>query len=93
MILNEAENVRQTGMILIDLQKVFDTLDHKILFDKMKPIGFSDKTTKWFHSYLINIVFFVSFDVFGAGTINCRSSSRIYIRTFIVFATSSFRGR
>ena len=53
----------------------------------MKPIGFSDKTTKWFHSYLINIVFFVSFDVFGAGTINCRSSSRIYIRTFIVFAT------
>ena len=48
MILNEAENVRQTGMILIDLQKVFDTLDHKILFDKMKPIGFSDKTTNGF---------------------------------------------
>ena len=40
-------------MILIDLQKTFDTLDHTILLNKMKCIGF-DKwlsvhlQTKWF---------------------------------------------
>ena len=43
-ILNVAENGKHTGMILINLQKAFDTLDHTILFDKMKCIGFSDKT-------------------------------------------------
>ena len=31
MTLNGAENELHTGMILIDLQKAFDTLDHKIL--------------------------------------------------------------
>ena len=30
-----------TGMILIDLQKVFDTIDHQILIKKMKYLGFS----------------------------------------------------
>ena len=43
MILNTAGNEKHTGMILIDLQKAFDTLDHKIFLDKMKYIGFSDK--------------------------------------------------
>ena len=36
-------------MILIDLHKVFD-----ILLKKMKFIGFSAETTKWFKSYLSN---------------------------------------
>ena len=31
MVLNSAENEIHTGMILIDLQNPFDTLDHKIL--------------------------------------------------------------
>ena len=35
-----------TGMILIDLQKAFDTLNHKV--------EFSEETTKWFKSYLSN---------------------------------------
>ena len=46
MILNNAENGKHTGMMLIDLQKTFDTLDHKILLGKMKCVGFSNKTTK-----------------------------------------------
>ena len=33
-ILNGAENGKHNGMILIDLQKIFDTLDHKVLLEK-----------------------------------------------------------
>ena len=40
------------GMILIDLQKVFDTINHDILLQKLEPIGFSDKSISWFWSYL-----------------------------------------
>ena len=43
MILNNAENGKHAGMILIDLQKAFDTLDLKILLEKRKCISFSDK--------------------------------------------------
>ena len=41
-------------MILIDLQKAFDTIDHEVLLKKMKVLGFSDKVIEWFKSYLSN---------------------------------------
>ena len=41
-----------TGMVLIDLQKVFDTTDHQILLKKVKYLGFSKNTIAWFKSYL-----------------------------------------
>ena len=44
MILNGAENRNHADMIFIDLQKAFDNIDHALLLDKMKCIGFSDKT-------------------------------------------------
>ena len=43
-----------TGMILIDLQKAFDTINHDILISKMKHLGFSKEATLWFKSYLSN---------------------------------------
>jgi hypothetical protein len=49
-----------TGMILIDLQKAFDTIDHEILLRKMKYLGFSDATISWFQSYLANRIFKVN---------------------------------
>ena len=41
-----------TGMILVDLQKAFDTLDHGVLLEKMKYFGFRTSVIKWFESYL-----------------------------------------
>ena len=35
-------------MILIHLQKVFGTIDHNILLNKMKSLGFKSKATDWF---------------------------------------------
>ena len=34
-------------MILIDLQKAFDTVNHDILLKKMEFIGLSEETIKW----------------------------------------------
>ena len=39
-------------MILTDLQKAFDAINHKILLDKLLPIGFSKNTISWYDSYL-----------------------------------------
>ena len=49
-----------TGMVLIDLQKAFDTIDHQILLTKMKYLGFSRNTITWFKSYLCERKFKIS---------------------------------
>ena len=41
-----------TGMVMIDLQKAFDTVDHDILLQKLKALGFDPLAIKWFESYL-----------------------------------------
>ena len=41
-----------TGMIFVDLQKVFNTIDHKILMEKTTCVDFSDDATKWLECYL-----------------------------------------
>ena len=38
------------GMVLIDLQKAFDTVDHAILLEKLRAVGVTSVT--WFQSYL-----------------------------------------
>ena len=40
-----------TGMVLLDLQKAFDTVDHTILLNKLKWLGADDLTVQWFRSY------------------------------------------
>ena len=62
-----------TRMILVDLQKAFDTLDHTLLLRKMECIGFKNSVIKWFQSYLSNRKCFVTLDnVFSdVGLINC----------------------
>ena len=40
-----------TGMVFVDLQKGFDTIDHNILILKMPSLGFTDETIKCYTSY------------------------------------------
>ena len=41
---------KYVGMVLMDLQKAFDTVDHDILLEKLDSMGFDNH--KWFESYL-----------------------------------------
>ena len=47
-------------MILIDLQKAFDTIDQHILLQKLYAIGFSKHSVNCFRSYLTNRTFLVN---------------------------------
>ena len=60
-------------MILIYLQNTFDSLDSKILLEKMTCLGFKAPVIRWFESYKSSRKFFVSEDdVFlEAGILNC----------------------
>ena len=65
-MVNKITSSLDTGDLLIgvflDLKKAFDTVDHKILLDKMHAYGISGNILRWFRSYLINRSQFVSYD-------------------------------
>lgn len=66
-----------SGMTLIDLQKVLDKIDHKILIKKMTYLGFKTSAVIWFEFYLSSRKFCVSVDsIFSeAGILNCGVSA------------------
>ena len=61
-VLNRFDEGLLTGMLLIDLQKALDTIDHEILLQKLKAIKFSESTIKWFKSYLSERIFLVNIE-------------------------------
>ena len=61
-ILKDFEEGLLTGMILIDLQKAFDTINYEILLKKLKTTGFSDKCIQWFWSGLYKQIFFIEIE-------------------------------
>ena len=53
-IRREIDHGNFVGMILIDLQKAFDTVNHSILLHKLSAMGVHDSSLQWFDSYLVN---------------------------------------
>ena len=45
---------KATAAIFLDLKKAFDTVNHRLLIEKLKRIGIKDNTLNWFISYLSN---------------------------------------
>ena len=70
-------------MILIDLEKAFDMINHDILLKKLNIIGFTDHTVKWFQSNLSNRKFTVnsnnSFSKFSSISCGVRQGSMLLI--------------
>ena len=48
------DNGLHTGMVMIDLQKAFDTVNHSLLSDKLHVLGLNNVSVSWFYSYLTN---------------------------------------
>ena len=61
-VLEGCDSGCHTGMILIDLQKAFDTINHEILLKKLSFMNFSAEVISWFKSYLSNRTFCVKVD-------------------------------
>ena len=51
-LLNNMDNRVLNGLLLVDLKKAFDLVNHSILLSKLQMYGFSPSTVQWFTSYL-----------------------------------------
>ena len=79
-----------TGMILIDLQKAFDTVNHAMLSRKLCIIGSSDDTIKCFHQIEKQI----SLNAFNViyQMENILKNSRIHFQKFQAYCVVYLKG-
>jgi hypothetical protein len=52
MILDSMDRKELTAVVLLDLSKAFDSIEHSLLFKKLHSMGVSRKVVDWFKSYL-----------------------------------------
>ena len=70
MIRQEIDNGKFCGLVMLDLQKAFDTVDHGILIRKLEAMGFNEGSLKWMTSYLESRIQMVDVD----GTLSSKRS-------------------
>ena len=88
---------------MINLQKVFGTLDHQILLKKMKYLGFSKNTFKLFKSYLnkqkfkkISIITLVTpllltyYVAFGKDLFYANDLSQVFVSNSLLYADNTY---
>ena len=74
-ILKNNEQNKPTAGIFLDLSKAFDTLDHKLMLDKMEKYGIRGLALEWFASYLDNCTMRVKCSTVSTG---CQVHSDLY---------------
>ena len=67
-VLKEMDKGHTPIAIFLDLSKAFDTIDHKILLDKLHYYGIRDNSLKLFESYLDNRTQYVCIDNISSST-------------------------
>ena len=52
LALEAMDRKQVTALVLLDLSKAFDSIDHMSLLKKLRAVGTSKKAVEWFRSYL-----------------------------------------
>ena len=51
-ILNAIDKKKLTAVVILDMSKAFDSVNHETLILKLQDVGASSSTLQWFRSYL-----------------------------------------
>ena len=51
-ILDGIDDSEATLLVLLDFSKAFDTVNHRLLLEKLSILGFQDNALQWVKSYL-----------------------------------------
>jgi hypothetical protein len=80
-ILEAMDKKHLTALLLLDLSKAFDSIEHSILFAKLRSLGISKTSLEWFKIYLsdrLQFVLLISIPKIRISDYHTRSTTRIY---------------